>query len=145
MKVTLETFERPIVRWLNRSTRIKMEKTVSMLCEAAKARFLPNPPRRGDRPIVRTGRLRDSLVWEVRDDGRVGWYGSNRPWRGENSVYYAVFLELGFRHWRTGRFVGPYPFLRPPLITKKAEVQRIWGGEEMAPKARGVFFVKYES
>lgn len=145
MKITLQTFEGSIKRWLNTSTRVKMEKTVSMLCEDAKARFLARGPRKESRPIVDTGRLRSSLVWEVRDDGRVGWYGSNRAWRGENSVYYAVFLELGFRHWRSGRFIGPYPFLRPPLVTRKAEIQRIWGGEEKAPKAEPVLFVKYES
>ena len=144
MKVKMATFERSIKAWINKSIKGKMESTVQLLCKDAKGRFLMGPPRRDFRPIVDTGRLRESLTWEVRDDGLVGWYGSNRAWRGENSVYYGVYLELGFRHWRSGKFIGPYPFLRPPLTRKKNEVQKIWGREEEGPTPKAVLFVDYE-
>ena len=28
-------------------------------------------------------------------------------------VHYGKFIELGFRHWRSGRKVGPFPYLKP--------------------------------
>lgn len=144
MKVMLETRAASIKKHLGMDMARRMKKTVSLLCTDAKGMFLSSPPRRGKRPIVDTGRLRDSLTWEVREDGRVGWYGSHRPWRGEQSVYYAIFLELGFRHWKSGQFVGPYPFLRPPLTRKKNEIIRIWEGEGFAPKAKATLLVHYE-
>jgi len=71
---------------------------------------------------VRTGNLRSSLTAEVSADGLIGWYGSNRPWRGEASVHYAAFVEFGTRR------MEPRPYLRPPLVTMRGEVQRIWSG-----------------
>lgn len=144
MRLRFEIDRKTIWSTLDKTVKIKMTKTAKLLCDAAKARFLSSPPRIGDRPIRRTGRLQNSLTWEVSEDGYTAWYGSNKPWRGESSVPYAVFIELGFWHWRAGRFVGPFPYLRPPLITKKAEVARIWEGEELAPQARPVLEVEYE-
>ena len=51
---------------------------------------------------VRTGNLKSSLTAEVSADGLTGWYGSNRPWRGEASVHYACVappfpILAGFR------------------------------------------------
>lgn len=53
---------------------------------------------------VRTGELRDSIEAEPDDEG--GWvFGSD--------VEHALYIEEGFRHYQTGRFVGPFPYLRP--------------------------------
>ena len=53
---------------------------------------------------VDTGELRDSIEAEPDDEG--GWvFGSD--------VEHALFIEEGFRHYQTGRFVGPFPYLRP--------------------------------
>ena len=97
----------------------RMVRTARLLCEEAK-RLVP----------VRTGRLQRSLQWEVLEKGPLieGWYGSNRPWRGEKSVPYAVFIELGFYHVRARRFVGPFPYLRGAIWSKAGEVRRIWRG-----------------
>jgi len=104
-------------------TKFLMTETVNMLCQEAKQLVR-----------VRTGRLRDSLMWEVLDRGsRIeGWYGSNRPWRGSHSVPYAVFIELGFYHVRAKRFVGPFPYLRGALWSKAEEVRSIWRGRTIA-------------
>ena len=53
---------------------------------------------------IDTGELKDSIEAEPDDDG--GWvYGSD--------VEHAIFMEKGFRHYQTGKFVGPFPFLEP--------------------------------
>lgn len=95
----------------------RMEESVKLLCEEAKA-LCPE----------RTGALRASLTWEVSEDGKKGWYGSNRPWRGEESVKYAYYQEVGFKHWRSGRWVPGFAYLRGPLYTKRPEIQSIWSG-----------------
>jgi len=107
--------------------RAKMRQTVSMLCDEAKRLVR-----------VRTGRLRDSLQWEVleRSNRIEGWYGSNRPWRGSRSVPYAVFIELGFWHVKARRFVGPFPYLRGALWSKAEEVRSIWRGRPIQITAR---------
>ena len=107
--------------------RARMAQTVQLLCEEAK-RLVP----------VRTGRLQRSLQWEVVELGpRIeGWYGSNRPWRGEKSVPYAVFIELGFYHVRARRFIGPFPYLRGALWNKAGEVRRIWRGRPVIAEPR---------
>lgn len=114
---------------VNKTVKERMEASVEMLCREAK-KLCP----------VRTGRLKNSLTWEVSEDGYVGWYGSNRPWRGEASVPYAVFQELGFKHWRSGRRIPGKAYLRTPLVTKRPELQRLWAGYKLG--ARGVFEVE---
>ena len=128
----LEYYEdfRGFANWVGLTVKERMKETVSMLCAEAK-RLCP----------VRTGRLKKSLTWEVREDGKVGWYGSNRPWRGEDSVPYAVFQELGFRHWRSGKRIPGKFYLRGPLVTKRPEMQRVWSGYKIG--VRGEFEVRY--
>lgn len=106
----------------------RMRRSVRMLCAEAK-RLCPE----------RTGALKKSLTWEVAPGGRKGWYGSNRPWRGEPSLEYAIYQEIGFRHWRSGKFIPGKAYLRTPLNTKRPELQKIWGGFKLG--ARGVFEV----
>lgn len=86
---------------------------------------------------VRTGRLKKSLTWEVSQNGETGWYGSNRPWRGEASVPYAIYQEVGFKHWRSGNWIPGKKYLRTPLITKKPEIARIWAGYKL--RVAGIF------
>lgn len=113
---------------VRKTVKHRMIQTVSMLCAEAK-RLCP----------VRTGRLKRSLTWEVSEDGLTGWYGSNRPWRGEPSVPYAVYQELGFRHWRSGKWIPGKAYLRGPLVTKRPEIQAIWSGYRIG--VRGTFEV----
>jgi len=41
-------------------------------------------------------------------------------------VHYGKFIEKGFRHWRSGRMVGPFPYLRPAYDRFRAQwLQRI--------------------
>jgi len=80
----------------------KMYQTVTILVNESR-RLVP----------VRTGYLKGSLTAEVTADGRTGFYGSFRPWAGENPVEYWGYVELG-----TSR-MAPRPYLRPPLETKR--------------------------
>jgi len=89
----------------------KMYQTVTILVNESR-RLVP----------VRTGYLKGSLTAEVTADGRTGFYGSFRPWAGEESVSYAIHVECG-----TSR-MSPRPYLRPPLETKREEIKRIWSG-----------------
>ncbi|MEN3051297.1 MAG: HK97 gp10 family phage protein [Candidatus Methanosuratincola petrocarbonis] len=98
-------------RMLSGEMRKRMYQTVNLLVSESK-RIVP----------VDTGNLRNSLTCEVDPSGLVGWYGSNRPWRGEASVEYAIYVEFGTKK------MSPRPYLRPPLTTKRSEVLRLWAG-----------------
>lgn len=116
---------------LTQTYKARMTQTVNVLVGAAR-----------DLCPVRTGRLKASLTSDVSADGLRGWYGSHRPWRGENSVYYGVYQELGFRHYRSGKFIRN-SFLRPPLTSKAAEIKQIWRGER--PKVGYALWVRSPS
>ncbi len=85
---------------------------------------------------VRTGHLKRSLTWGVRDDGMVGYYGSNRSWEGEEPVRYWVFPEFAFgRGW--GEPGRGRPYLRPPIEQQMDRVQAIWGAKFPVQHAAG--------
>lgn len=57
----------------------------------------------------KTGRLEQSIHVTAR-----GNFGPNQVGAEYGTeVHYGKFIEKGFRHWRTGRIVGPFPYLRP--------------------------------
>ena len=101
----------PLLSEVKTKAAQKMYQTVTVLVNEAR-RIVP----------VRTGYLKSSLTCEVTADGRTGFYGSFRPWAGEESVSYSLFVELGTRK------MSPRPYLRPPLETKREEIKRIWSG-----------------
>ena len=112
----------PHIKWdtnrlkglVNRECRERMEASVQLLVGAAK-RICP----------VDTGNLKGSLIGEISADGLRGWYGSYRPWRGENPVPYAMYVE-------DGRYAKPY--LRPPLRTEYGQLKQIWSGAQIRVK-----------
>jgi len=73
---------------------------------------------------IDTGNLKGSLIEGVSKSGEHGHYGSNKIWAGEAPVPYAINVEAYSRH--------PQPYLRPPLETRRHEVQAIWGGGKMS-------------
>jgi hypothetical protein len=99
----------PLLKAVNTTCERKMFQTVVILCNEAR-RIVP----------VATGNLKGSLVAEVARGGRHGYYGSNKIWRGEEPVPYAINVEAYTKN--------PQPYLRPPLESKRREVQNIWGG-----------------
>lgn len=103
--------DRPLRNFITRELERRMFLTVTLLKNEAQ-RICP----------YRTGHLRGSLQAEVEPGGRRAWYGSRAPWRGEASVYYALFVELGTRR------MSPRPYLRPPLQNASVlqEIRRIW-------------------
>lgn len=56
---------------------------------------------------VKTGALRDSYQIEVESPLHI-LIGS--------TLLYAIFMELGFHHYKSGNFVGPYPHLVPAFL-----------------------------
>lgn len=56
-------------------------------------------------PNVDTGRLRSSI--------RIRFYEGGLAADVFTDVEYAAALEHGFVHWKSGEFVGPFPFLFP--------------------------------
>ena len=56
-------------------------------------------------PNVDTGRLRSSI--------RIRSYEGGLAADVFTDVEYAVHLEFGFKHWRSGQQVGPFPFMFP--------------------------------
>jgi len=103
----------PLLSDIKTKAAQKMYQTVTVLVNESR-RLVP----------VRTGYLKGSLTAEVTADGRTGFYGSFRPWAGENPVEYAIYVELGLGPGHR----TPKPYLRPPLETKREEIKRIWSG-----------------
>ena len=100
----------PLLKTVNTVCERKMFQTVMILSNESR-RIVP----------VDTGNLKGSIVAEVMSGGRHGYYGSNKIWRGEEPVPYAINVEAYTRN--------PQPYLRPPLESKRREVQNIWGGK----------------
>ena len=85
--------------------------------------------------IVRrkTGRLQRSI--------RVlkkGSYGPNQVGAEYGTdVHYGKFIEFGFRHWRSGRMVGPFPYLRPAYDRFRSQWLQRLGEAAIALIAKG--------
>ncbi len=58
----------------------------------------------------KTGELRASIGPPTGEAGRMGY---NADWTV--TAPHASPIEYGFKHWRSGRFVGPFPYVRPAL------------------------------
>lgn len=56
---------------------------------------------------VESGQLSGGFSTEVTSD-KVSIRGLSR-----NNAKHAVFQELGFHHWRNGRYINPKPFMYP--------------------------------
>ena len=95
---------------------------------------------------VRTGNLKSSLTAEVSSDGLTGWYGSNRPWRGEASVHYAcvappfpILTAEGAKDvsqvTEEDALCTPFGFRRPAMSFSKP-----WNGEVVRIELRGFPF-----
>jgi HK97 gp10 family phage protein len=72
------------------------------------------PSKPGQPPHVDTGRLRQSIAWELHSDGRGVRIGTN--------VNYGKYLEEGTRH------MAPRPYLRPSLKESRAMIKMILSG-----------------
>lgn len=59
---------------------------------------------------VKTGQLKRSIQPKRTEASRLG---VNSEW--EVTAPHAAPIEFGFVHWRSGRFVGPFPYVRPAL------------------------------
>ncbi len=67
--------------------------------------------------LVDTGRWISSVTYSKGDDEvKIG-----TPVEG-----YPFFLEVGFRHWRSGEIVGPYRPLTKAASNSEGELRRIW-------------------
>lgn len=73
------------------------------------------PSKPGEPPHVDTGRLRQSIFWNLHADGRGVRIGTN--------VKYGKWLEEGTRH------MAPRPYLRPSLNESRAMIKMILGGQ----------------
>ena len=72
------------------------------------------PSKPGEPPHVDTGRLRQSIAWNLHADGRGVRIGTN--------VKSGKYLEDGTRH------MAPRPYLRPSLNETRAMIKMILGG-----------------
>ncbi len=59
---------------------------------------------------VKTGQLRDSIQPKRGEASRMGLSAEF-----EVTAPHAAPIEYGFVHWRSGKFVGPFPYVRPAL------------------------------
>ncbi len=59
---------------------------------------------------VKTGQLRGSIQPAPSEASRMGY---NADW--SVTAPHASPIERGFKHWRSGRFIGPFPYVRPAL------------------------------
>jgi hypothetical protein len=62
---------------------------------------------------VGTGALSGGFETDVTRD-RNGSKGVSK-----NKALHAIFQELGFHHWRNGRYINPKPFMFPPFARSK--------------------------
>jgi hypothetical protein len=61
----------------------------------------------------RTGHLDSSFTTSIESDAKsVRGYS-------RNNAKYAIFHELGFHHWRNGRYINPKPFMFPAFGRSK--------------------------
>ena len=58
----------------------------------------------------KTGELKGSIGPPGGEAGRMGY---NADW--SVTAPHASPIEFGFKHWRSGRFIGPFPYVRPAL------------------------------
>lgn len=78
---------------------------------------------------VRTGELRASIQPTTSEASKAGLSAS---W--EVTARHASPIEYGFVHYQTGRFIGPFPYVRPAMkLYRKAFI------EEMATAAKSQF------
>lgn len=78
----------------------------------------------------KTGELRDSIQPAKSEASRMGY---NADWTV--TAPHASPIEFGFKHWRSGRRVGPFPYVRPAL----KKFRRAYTEELVsAAKAQGV-------
>ena len=59
---------------------------------------------------VKTGQLKDSIGPPSGEASRMGY---NADW--SVTAPHASPIEYGFKHWRSGRRIGPFPYVRPAL------------------------------
>lgn len=59
---------------------------------------------------VKTGELKRSIQPKRNEASRLSL---NSEW--EVTATHAAPIEYGFVHWRSGKFVGPFPYVRPAL------------------------------
>lgn len=52
-----------------------------------------------------SGDMRESITYDPKEDGV----------QIEVPVFYAPYIEYGFTHNKSGRFIGPFPFIRPAI------------------------------
>jgi len=110
----------PLLKAVDATCERKMFQTVVILCNESR-RIV----------AVATGNLKGSLVAEVARGGRHGYYGSNKIWRGEEPVPYAINVEIYTKN--------PQPYLRPPLESKRREVQNVWSGAGVSWRQNPLF------
>ena len=87
----------------------------------------------GQPPAVDTGVLRASIMGEVKVGslavtGKVGTdvQAIAAQSKSGTDVNYGLYHELGFRHWKSGKTIGPRPFLRPAVRMSRKKVNKLF-------------------
>lgn len=89
-----------------------MEASGTVLAEAYRKEII-------DADLIETGGFLASVTHHV--DGDTAYAGTPI-----DDPPFPIYLEFGFRHWRSGALVGPYFPLTKAAAASEAELRQVW-------------------